>query len=58
MLRRLIARWRARRLEKIADDYGYLGEEDRAAIQLGREANNHMSTPVQPYDLLPRDRRR
>jgi hypothetical protein len=57
MLRAYLARRRARRLAKIAGDYGYLGDADRAAIHAGRDANNHMSTPVRPMDRMGPDRR-
>jgi hypothetical protein len=55
MLRGLLARWRACRLAKIPDDHGYPGDADRAAIQQGREANNHLAAPMQSY-YAPRDR--
>lgn len=57
MLRAFLARRRARRLEKIAGDYGHLGDADRAAIRAGRDANNHLSTPVRPMDRMGPDRR-
>lgn len=57
MLRAFLARRKARRLEKIAGDYGYLGDSDKAAIRAGRDADNHMSTPVRPMDRMGPDRR-
>lgn len=55
MLREIVARWRARRLEKIADEYGYMGEDDRAALQQGRDAIHHMTTPTKPQDRIGPD---
>lgn len=57
MLRAFLARRKARRLEQIAEDYGRLGDADRGAIRAGRDAANHMSTPVRPMDRMGPDRR-